>query len=538
MDTHTGTLLPTGAQDITDSTRDAEKLREFELLIQSSLDCMDDVVIYAVDRSYRYLYFNTRYHEALHRTYGTTPSRGASLLECITRESDRKKMKHHIDQALAGKGAAIIQEHGDKSRNYFEVRFKPIVDGANAILGVIVSSLSINDRLAAGKALHESEERFYAFMDASPALAWVKDADGRLIYVNKSWERVYGFKRDDVIGKTQFDIFPFDLAEKFRTSDLEAQIAHAGTEVHEESFTLKGRQYHFNSYKFQFRTSSGQRLLGGMAIDVTRRITAEASLRTNEERFRLAADASHVMVLDIDNNSGLLKATHGLTELLGYDMTEAEQTVSWWNSRIHPDDLPRVVAVLQSKEKDPHDQTLHYRMRHSDGRWLVVAADIRTLYDESGRAVRQVGSVKDITEYVRATEELRENREKIEFAMHIAHMAWLEIDVATGNFMVSDGKARMLGYPPEQFKQYTDFTVLLHPEDHDRMVTTVTELLSGVSAQIEIEYRMLSNADGYKWFRDIGAVMTRNANGTPMKVAGIIMDISEQKRKEESLKIF
>jgi PAS domain S-box-containing protein len=524
-------------QDITDCTRGEETRRESERLLQSSLDCMDDVVIYAVDRNYRYLYFNALHQNTLHRAYGTTPLCGASMLDCITREGERKKLKLHVDQALAGTGAAIIEEHGDKSRNYYEVRFKPIVDSANTVFGVIVSSLNINERLAAGKALHESEERFYAFMDASPALAWVKDSDGRFNYVNKSWERVYGLKRDDVIGKTNFDIFPFDVAEKFRTSDLEVQITHAGTEVHEESFEMRGRQYHWNSYKFQFRTSSGQRLLGGIAIDITRRINAEASLKTSEERFRLAADASHVMVLDIDNSSGLLKATHGLTELLGYDTTEAEQTVSWWNSRIHPDDLPRVVAVLQSKEKDPQDRALHYRMRHKDGRWLFVEADVRTLYDESERVVRQIGSVKDITKYVRATEEVKENKEKIEFAMQIAHVAWWEMDVATGNFVFNDAKTHMLGYPPERFKQYSDFTVLLHPDDYDPTMNALKELLCGSSARFEIEYRILSKAHGYKWFRDIGAIMARNANGDPMKVAGIIVNISEQKRKEEGRKI-
>ncbi len=386
--------------------------RRAAILLQSSIEGTDDRIIFAVDTNYCYLYFNSLHSKLMHLSYGAAAEQGANFLDCITQDNDRVKTKANLDLGLSGAVHTTVQEYGTTIRKYFETRYHPIFGDGNEILGVTVFSKNIDERLAADMALHGNDERFNAFMDASPVLAWVKDADGRYVYVNRAWENVCGFTCEEVIGKSHYDMFPFDLAERLRQSDLEVQITDTSSEVTEENFDIRGRHYCLDIFKFQFRTSSGQRLVGGIAIDITRRKEAETSLLASEEA-------------------------------------------------------------------------------------------------------------------------VKKNNIQLEFALQAAHMTWWEMDVASGSVISSEARTRLLGYPPEQITQQSDFIALLHPDDSDRMVNAMKAHLNGSTEKYEAEYRVLSKMDGYKWCRDIGRIVKWDANGSPVTVTGIVIDITASKRKEE-----
>ena len=73
--------------------------------------------------------------------------------------------------------------------------------------------------------MQESQERFRAFMDNSPALAWAKDGDGRYVYLSKAYEDRFKVRLQNWQGKTDFDLWPPGVAEKFRQNDLAALAA-------------------------------------------------------------------------------------------------------------------------------------------------------------------------------------------------------------------------------------------------------------------------------------------------------------------------
>src|SRR5438067_4213757 len=77
----------------------------------------------------------------------------------------------------------------------------------------------ITERKLVEDALRESEERFKAFMDNSPAVAFIKDEQGRHTYVNRPFEQFFNLKLEDLQGKTAFDLWPAEVAEKLREND-------------------------------------------------------------------------------------------------------------------------------------------------------------------------------------------------------------------------------------------------------------------------------------------------------------------------------
>ncbi|MBP6673024.1 MAG: PAS domain S-box protein, partial [Bacteroidetes bacterium] len=94
----------------------------------------------------------------------------------------------------------------------------------------------------------------------------------------------------------------------------------------------------------------------------------------------------------------------------------------------------------------------------------------------------------------------------------------------------------MLGYEQDSFKHYSDFTVLLHPDDHEVAMQAMRDHLMGKKPQYQVDYRIKNSAGAYHWFQDIGKISRRDEQGNPLTISGIVIDITERKRAEEQVR--
>jgi len=134
-------------------------------------------------------------------------------------------------------------------------------------------------------ALRESEERFSAFMDNSPGIAWIKDEQGRYLYLNKAHEARFGVKLEDCRGKTDFDLWPPEVARVFRDNDLAVLCDGKPRQVIEEARDRDGtKSYWFNS-KFLIYDVAGHRYAAGHGVDITERKRAEEIMKRDKDIF-------------------------------------------------------------------------------------------------------------------------------------------------------------------------------------------------------------------------------------------------------------
>ncbi len=126
----------------------------------------------------------------------------------------------------------------------------------------------IQERRRAEESLQASDERFQRFMDNIPAAAFIKDENGRYVYVNRQFYEIYGLQGREIIGRKLFDLFPPEILPRILADDLIAWRDEKSVSG-ETEMPIDGqiRTYFFN--KFPLKLNQGQKLLAGVVLDVT-----------------------------------------------------------------------------------------------------------------------------------------------------------------------------------------------------------------------------------------------------------------------------
>lgn len=145
-------------------------------------------------------------------------------------------------------------------------------------------------------------------------------------------------------------------------------------------------------------------------------------------------------------------------------------------------------------------------------------------------------TLSDISDIVSSQEALRNSHIRLESAMEAGSLAWWEMDCSTGKVSFSERKAAMLGYPAEQFSSYTDFTRLVHPDDYEPTMQAMRDHLSGIKKKYEADYRIRTRTGEYRWFHDTGGISAYDPSGVPLRVTGLVQDITGRKEAEEAIK--
>ncbi|MDE3035180.1 MAG: PAS domain S-box protein [Nitrospirota bacterium] len=150
----------------------------------------------------------------------------------------------------------------------------------------------ITARKRAETALQESEDRFKAFMDNSPAVAFLKDSQGHYVYVNRQFEVHLNKPAAEVLGKSVFEVWPPDIAHPLHDRDAQTLITDAANEQIEILPDRSGELHQWLVLKFPVRDATGKRYVGGVGLDVTHRKRLEEQLRHTERLAELGTLAS------------------------------------------------------------------------------------------------------------------------------------------------------------------------------------------------------------------------------------------------------
>jgi PAS domain S-box-containing protein len=299
-------------------------------------------------------------------------------------------------------------------------RGKAQFDARGEAIRLVGTHTDITERKRMDEALRGSEARFSAFMDHSPMVAFIKDSEGRYVYLNETFCRQWKVNQSDWTGKIDSELWPADVATEIRQNDIEILTRNHPMELLEEVPLPDGRRRQFLVCKFPFRDGSGRSLLGGVALDITDRKRAEQALAESEQRQALALEAADQGLWDLNLLTNEVVLNDRYYTMLGYPPGERSTSFSLgWEQLVHPEDAAAALEQCQSYLRGETAQyRAEFRMRHSTGEWRWILSQARLVERAcDGRPVRMVGTHIDITERHEAEQRLIEAREAAEAAV-------------------------------------------------------------------------------------------------------------------------
>jgi PAS domain S-box-containing protein len=294
-------------------------------------------------------------------------------------------------------------------------------------------------RRADQRALEESEHRLRSFLENSEVVAWMKDEDGRHVYLSENYQKRFGVRFADWQGKTDFELWPHDAAEQFRRNDLAVLAADRSLEVIEQAPLADGSRSWWRSSKFTFRDASGRRFVGGLGVEITAMIRAE-QLAVESQRAESARRAELETLIEAVPAAIWVAHDPECRVITGNPAAAAMMHMpadANMSKTARDDELPRHVDVYRDGQVvAPHDlpmqtaartgrvvpnQELEFRFRDgSPSSWAYGNA--MPLFECDGRVRGAISTFVDITELNRAEERLREaDRRKDEFLATLAH---------------------------------------------------------------------------------------------------------------------
>ena len=308
--------------------------------------------------------------------------------------------------------------------------------------------------------LRESEERFRAFMDNSPTVAFMKDEDGRAVYINEALRRRFDIEDDaDWIGKTDAELFPADVARSIRKNDLAVMAGGKTVKLLETVPTPDGTSHHWQVYKFPFTDSTGKRFLAGMGVDVTAEKNAEDALRESEDRFRSVVEelAEGVVLIDMKSKA-VLRANRAFLDLLGYSHGEVAGLIQYDIVAHDRADIDAKMALIVSQRR----MSLGFRKyRHKSGTLVDVSVSGSLLFLR-GRAVVCL-VVRDVTDEKASQDAMRYSEEKFRSVVDRLSEGVFLLDVRTKAVLETNSAALQLyGYTAAEMAGATLYDLATH----------------------------------------------------------------------------
>ncbi|MBF2063008.1 MAG: EAL domain-containing protein [Calothrix sp. C42_A2020_038] len=175
------------------------------------------------------------------------------------------------------------------------------------------------------RALRESEERFKAFMNNSPTVAFMKDSLGRFVYVNKTLERKFNIKFADLYLKTDFAWLPKEIAKQLHKNDLEVLSKGKTIQVIETVPNIDGCLNQWLVFKFPFQDSCGERLVGGVAIDITEQKLLEQELFEEKELAQVTLNSIGDAVITTDAYGNIKYLNPVAEKITGWSFCDAKR---------------------------------------------------------------------------------------------------------------------------------------------------------------------------------------------------------------------
>jgi diguanylate cyclase (GGDEF)-like protein/PAS domain S-box-containing protein/hemerythrin-like metal-binding protein len=524
------------------SSRDITKRKQTELALHESQKRFYDIAlasadwIWEVDAQSRYTYVSDSvfsllgYHPEELRDKTPfdfmPPDEANRVAETFGKIVATKSPFQNLENIVLGKNGSehVILTNGT-----------PILDTEGNLLGYRGVDRDITEQRQAENALNESRNLLKTIIDTVPVRIFWKDRNLHYLGCNLVFARDAGIiDSQDLIGKDDYQLPWAANADLYRTDDrqtIDTGIAKLAYE--EPQTTPEGKTIYLRTSKVPLRNPNNE-IIGVLGVydDISELKKAEVELNLTAQRLNEAQNLAHIGNWELDLVTNRLTWSDQVYSIFEIDKERFQPSYEAFLNVIHPGDRESVNTAYMQSLETRKAYTITHRLLFADGRIKYVNEQCETKFSETGKPLRSIGTVQDITERKRAEDALRESE------LHFRTLA-----NGVNALIWTAGINRLCDYFNDRWLDFRGRTLSeelgdgwtkgVHPEDLQRVLDIYFSSFDQRQT-FNMEYR-LRRADGeYRWIHDNGTPRF-DSEGNFIDYIGFCYDITEKQEHQQQL---
>ncbi|MEK6238107.1 MAG: PAS domain S-box protein [Planctomycetales bacterium] len=445
-----------------------------QVLLNALLSHLPDR-IYIKDRDSRFV----RVGKAMAEQYGFSgpdEAVGKSDFDFFSKEHAQKTRDEELRLIESGEPLTVFgkkESWSDGRENWVTTTKLPWRDEQGETIGVFGLTRDVTKIKQAEQALRDAETLYRSLVDNIAYSVFCKDKDSRLTSVNKRYCEIEGQSREELLGKTDHDIFPAELADKYRADDLRVMESGETLNIVERHQTPDGERIHVQVVKAPLRDVEGQ-VVGTQGIfwDVTEKKKAEETLEKLAAIIRSTTDA----VFGTNMEGVILSWNPGAERIYGYAPEEVVGTAArLLRTESERDGANVILEKVKQGEHVSDIETVHVT---KDGREIDVSLSVSPLEGASGGIIGLAVVARDVTAAKQNRLAARELAAIVESSSEAIISQTLQGEITTWN----PAAEKMYGWTAADVIGET--TALLTPHEHtDQELILLGQLARGESLQ-------------------------------------------------------
>lgn len=385
--------------------------------------------------------------------------------------------------------------------------------------------------------LRESEERLNLTMSAINDGVWDWDLRSGLAYLSPKYFEIAGCRPEDIVPNLDFFIsliHPDDREKVMGTINMHLGGATADSIFECRIFTGQDSlKWILGRGKVVKRDSDGQPLrMLGTITDITKRKKIEQALLESEARYRAVVQDQTEIICRFLPDGTLTFVNEVYCRLFG--KTHAELVGNRWHPKAHPEDLPLIEERLKEMSPNHSVVVIENRVYTATGevRWMQFVN--RGFYDDNGKLLETQAVGRDITGRKLAEAKIERYADEVHDLYNNAPCGYHSLDANGIYARINDTELKWLGYQREEIIGKMSFADLIPEEDRAAFQTNFARFMEQGSVE-GLEYIMVRK-DGTRLSVLLNATIVRDEKGRYVMSRGAILDITERKKAEESMR--
>ncbi|MCU0536916.1 MAG: PAS domain S-box protein [Hydrococcus sp. Prado102] len=522
--------------------------------------------------------------------YGQTKEEATGKITHTLLQTQFPQPREDLDAILTEQGhweGELIHTRKDGTQIVVESRQVIVRDEGGKPIGFLEVNRDISDRKLletererAQEALRQSEQRYRAIFNTTFQFIGLMQLDGTLIEANQTALDFGGLQRSDAIGrpfwearwwknevgswgdrpKSGTDVGAQGTccppSEDEETRDNQSKIQNPKSKIPSpkqeqlREAIQRAARGEFVRYEVEVLGANDRIItidfsikpvfddLGQVVLlipegrDISDRIHAENLLKISERRIASLAKLSPVGIFRSDRDGSCIYVNDRTCEITG--LAPEQSHGMNWVSAIHPDDQERVLSEWQQAVENRLLFRSEYRYLHADGtvRWVIGQA--MPEIDEHEQIIGYIGTLTDISARQRVEEALRLSEEQHRLALDLSNLGSWDWNPKTNEVLWNDNHFYLLGLKPDEAQSsYQTWRDRVHPEDIERVEQALSEA-QATRTDYQAEYRIVRPDGNVRWLLGKGRALY-DETGEPVRMIGIILDISDRQRTEQRL---